>query len=111
MENYLNKNIYKVSNPPGGHSSISLSWNHPPDQLSQHTRIKTLHQQPNNQNPNINPNKFFMYQQDNPLNYSHSHQNNSMMYGDNKKPVSYDKQYQDKNQPGFPDNRSLVSNI
>jgi hypothetical protein len=26
MENYLNKNIYKVSNPPGGASSIQLGW-------------------------------------------------------------------------------------
>lgn len=29
MERYIGKNIYKVSNPPGGQSSFKIGWDEP----------------------------------------------------------------------------------
>lgn len=47
MERYLNKNIYKVSNPPGGASSISLGWDEPSSNFSQN-RSSIIDNRPTN---------------------------------------------------------------
>jgi len=46
MEKYLNKNIYKVSNPPGGHSSIKIGWDDNSDSFSNNKSFTSVNNGP-----------------------------------------------------------------
>ena len=56
MDSYLHKNIFKVSNPPGGASSIKLGWDEPPRDL-----IHKNHSSINHNKSLINHNKSLNY--------------------------------------------------
>jgi len=42
MEKYIGKNIYKVSNPPGGHSSFKIGWDQPASEPMKRNRSNNL---------------------------------------------------------------------
>lgn len=67
MERYAGKNIYKVSNPPGGQSSFKIGWDQPVSNPVKSRNLKNndsnIYDRPSRNQPKYNePNRSFIYE-------------------------------------------------